>query len=113
MEEFSVTVTRNGSVAVVGINGRVDSVTSASLDTELTRAVKENSKIVLDLQNTTYLSSAGIRAIVKASRDAKKANGEVKLAKVPSVVAEMLDLVGMTQMLVIFSSVEEATASFN
>jgi len=112
MDDFSIKSERNGNVTIVTISGRVDSVTAASLDSELAKIVREDKKIILNLKNMAYLSSAGVRAIIKALQSAQKSGGGVKLASVPEQVMEVLQTVGMMQMLQAYPSVDEAVASF-
>jgi len=112
MESFSVKSELNGDVTIVTVTGRVDSVTAATLDADLTKILHDNKKIVLDVKDVNYISSAGIRAIVKLLQSAKKAGGGVKLANVPANVVEVLETVGMLQMLEAFPAVDEAVASF-
>ena len=112
MDDFSIKSERNGNVTIVTISGRVDSVTAASLDSELAKIVREDKKIILNLKDMAYLSSAGVRAIIKALQSAQKSEGGVKLASVPEQVMEVLQTVGMMQMLQAYPSVDEAVASF-
>ena len=112
MENFSVTSELNGDVMIVTVSGRVDSVTAATLDTELGKIAHNNKKIVLDLKDVEYMSSAGIRAIVKVLQSAKKAKGGAKLANIPGNVVEVLETVGMLQIVEAFPTVDEAVASF-
>jgi len=112
MDDFSIKSERNGNVTIVTISGRVDSVTAAALDSELAKIVREDKKIILNLKNMAYLSSAGVRAIIKALQSAQKSGGGVKLASVPEQVMEVLQTVGMMQMLQAYPSVDEAVASF-
>jgi len=112
MDKFSVHSDTNGNVAVVTASGRFDSETSPSLDAELTKVVGQKNKIVLDLKGVEYLSSAGLRAIVKALQASQKAGGGVKLACVSVSVETVLRTVGMMEMLKAFSSVDDAVASF-
>jgi anti-sigma B factor antagonist len=60
-----------------------------------------------------YLSSAGLRAIVKALQAAQAAGGGVKLASVSEPVETILRTVGMMEMLKMYPSVDEAVADFN
>lgn len=112
MDNFSIQHERNGDVTVVTVSGRVDSVTAGTLDAELGRIVQENKKIVLDLKEMTYLSSAGVRAILRASQSAQKSEGGVKLAQTPTLVMEVLENVGVMEVLKSYPSVDEAVASF-
>jgi anti-sigma B factor antagonist len=112
MDDFSIQHTRNGNVTVVTISGRVDSVTAATLDDELLKIVDENKKLVLDLKHVVYLSSAGVRAIIRAAQSAQRSEGGVKLARIPDMVTEVLENVGLMQVLKSYPSVDLAVASF-
>jgi len=112
MESFSVKSELNGDVTIVTVTGRVDSVTAATMDADLTKIVQNSKKIVIDTKDVDYISSAGIRSIVKLLQSAKKAGGGVKLANVPANVVDVLETVGMLQMLEAFPTVDEAVASF-
>ena len=112
MNEFSVTSEQKRNATVVMITGRVDSFTAEILDTKFAKVVQEQNKLVLDLQNMSYLSSAGVRAILRVTQNAQKSGGDVKLARVPQLVAEALYMVGVLEKIKAYPSVEEALASF-
>jgi len=112
MEEFSVKSENKGDVVVAAVTGRIDSVTASTLDKELENLVHGNKKVVLDLKEVVYLSSAGVRAIVKMLRNEQEMGGNVKLACMPRTVVDTLEVVGMMELLNSYSSVEEAIASF-
>jgi len=112
MDDFSVKNELNGNVAVVTVTGRVDSATAVKLDEALAKVVRENNKIVMELKDVAYISSAGIRSIVKALQIVRKSDGGVKLASASEPVETVLRTVGMMQMLRNYPSVEEAVASF-
>ena len=82
------------------------------LDEELTGAVGANSYVVVNLKGVDYMSSAGLRAIVKAAQAAEGKGGTVKLASVPEDIQSVLYTVGLNQKVNSFASVTEALASF-
>ena len=100
-------------VAVMNVKGRVDSNTAPELDSALENLLKsDKNKIVLNLEAVEYLSSAGLRALVKALKDAQKSGGDVRLASVSEPIEVILRTVGMLQMFKMFSNSEEAVAGF-
>ena len=112
MGNFTVQSNMGSDIAVVTADGTIDSDTAPQFDEELTRVVAEKNKIVIDLKGIGYMSSAGIRAIVKASQAAEKNDGAVKLASVPEEIQSVLYTVGLNQKVSSFASVDEAVASF-
>lgn len=108
MDKFSIRSDMRDSVAVVTVSGRIDSESAPSLDAELTKVAAAKNKIVLDLKDVEYLSSAGLRAIVKAAQAAQKSGGELRLAAVSDAVEVVMRTVGMLQMFKLYTTSGEA-----
>jgi anti-sigma B factor antagonist len=112
MDNFSTKTERKGDVTVVSIAGRVDSISAPTMEARLAKIVQENPKIVVDLENVKYMSSAGVRAIGRASQAAQKLAGSVKMANLHEPVVLVMQTVGMMELLESYPSVDEAVASF-
>jgi anti-sigma B factor antagonist len=110
---LSIETDNTQSVSVMKVKGRVDSETAPELDEALTKLLQEDrNQIVLNLEGVDYMSSAGLRAVVKAYQGAKKSGGDLRLASVSTPVEVILRTVGMMQMLQMYPSDQEAMASF-
>lgn len=113
MSNLSIETNNTHNISVMKIKGRVDSETAQEFDSALSKLLNESrNKIVLDLQAVDFLSSAGLRAMVKALKDAQKSGGDVRLASVSQPIEVVLRTVGMMQMFKMFSTSEEAAAGF-
>jgi anti-sigma B factor antagonist len=113
MSMLSIETDNRQSVSVMKVKGRVDSETAPELDDALAKLLQSNkNKIVLNLQAVEFLSSAGLRAMVKALKDAQRSGGDVHLASVSQPIEVILRTVGMMQMFKMFSTSEEAAAGF-
>ena len=100
--------------SVIKVTGRVDSATAPDLETALKQLVDgSKTKIVLDLTNVEYMSSAGLRAMVSTLKAVKRVNGDLRLASPSSRVEEVLRLAGLTSIFSIYPSQKDAVASFN
>ena len=109
MSTLSIVTDATGPVSIVTVSGRVDSETAPRLDDALAPlAAGANSKVVLDLQGVDYISSAGLRSIVKAAQAAQKSGGELRLAAVSDAVEVVLRTVGMLQMFKLYTTSGEA-----
>jgi anti-sigma B factor antagonist len=107
---MEITVINYKNCDVVKVVGRVDSATAPKLSEALEALVNDGHfKIVVDLTDAEYMSSAGFRALLAAQKECKKFNrGEVALAVVPETIKSALDLTGMTTL---FSTYDEVAAA--
>ncbi len=112
METLTIKTETKGDVAVVTVSGRIDSESAPALDAELTKITGTTSKLVVDLKGVEFMSSAGLRVVIKASQAAEKNGGSVKLASVPEEITSVMYTVGLNQKLGSFASVEEAITNF-
>lgn len=99
---------------LITVKGRVDSSTAPQFTKELEKATNNGRyKIVLDMTDLEYMSSAGFRALLATQRNCKRYNrGEVVLAHVPDRIREALELAGFTELFKTFDDVTEAVGSF-
>ena len=99
---------------LVKVKGRIDSYTAPELANAL-EAINQAGrfKIVLDMSEVEYISSAGLRVLISAQKTCKRWNrGEVVLAQVPKRIYDALDLAGFVPLFKIFDDVTEAVGSF-
>jgi len=102
---------QNGQVTVVDINGRVDSNTAKSFEERLTRLFESGrNRVVVDFKHLVYISSAGCRALLVASRLAQKSDGRLALCNMTADVMRVFELGGLTDFFAIYPSREEGLA---
>jgi anti-sigma B factor antagonist len=102
------------SCDMLTVSGRVDSSTAPQLTEALEGVTNDGHyKIVLDMTDLEYMSSAGFRALLSSQRICKRYNrGEIVLASVPERVREALELAGFTELFKTYPSAVEAVGSF-
>lgn len=99
-------------LAIVAVAGRVDSATSADLETALQTLMDKGKKnLVLDLAGVEFLSSSGLRVLVNAYK-ACKAAGELCVAQPSERAASSLSIAGVDTLFTIHPTREAAVASF-
>lgn len=113
MSTLSINTDIRQPVSVMKVNGRVDSETAPEFEKALINLIEENcSKIVLNMQGVDFLSSAGLRAMVKALKGAQRGGGDVRLVSVSEPIKGILLTVGLNQMFKMYSTNEEALTGF-
>ena len=96
---MEITTKENKEVEVITVKGRMDSAEAPRFAECLQSALRRGRhRIVVDMSELEYMSSAGFRALGDAQRNSTRhPQGEVILAQVPATIHEALDLVGFTQ----------------
>jgi anti-sigma B factor antagonist len=99
---------------LLSVSGKVDSYTAPDLIKAIEGLNKDNRfKIIVDLSNLEYMSSAGFRALLLGQRNCNRYNrGEIVLASVPKKVMSALELTGFTPLFKIFDNITPAVGNF-
>jgi anti-sigma B factor antagonist len=86
-------------IELITVKGRVDSVEAPRLAQALETANRHGKyKLIVDMSQVEYMSSAGFRALSIAQRNSRRHNrGEVVLTQVPDHIREALELVGFIE----------------
>ena len=93
-------------------SGKVDAVTCPDLDKALNEHLEAGEKnILLDMSGVPYISSAGLRVILLATKRLY-GNGKVVLCSVQENVQDVLKLAGFTNVMQIFPDRESAKQAF-
>ena len=106
---------RFADVVVLGPIGRVDHVTAEELKTalapHLARCGPGHDHVVLDFAGVDYISSAGLRVLMLAAKQAKAQGGFLAIAGVQPLVQEIFEISKFTLVLRILPSVRDAVAA--
>lgn len=101
------------NLAVAAVDGRVDSANAKDLDQALSDIIDGGaSRLVVDCADLSYISSAGLRALLVAIKKTNAAGGGVAMCHVPQHINEVLEVSGFTRLTKVFRSKQEAEASF-
>lgn len=82
------------------VSGRLDTITAPELETVLDEAPENIKELVFDFEKLDYISSAGLRVILKAQK-AMNAKGSMKLVGVNDSIMEVFDITGFLDILTI------------
>jgi|SRR3954452_13612360 len=106
-------IAERDGVAVVTPTGDLDGQTSRAFQTLLDPLVSRGTcYFVLDLQHVSFVDSAGLAALVRLYKHVRIGEGDVRLAGVLPAVQRILDLTRLSRVFAIYSTAEEAAASF-
>ena len=100
-------------IYIFKVNGRLDSNTSHELEEKIFGAIKNESyKMIVDFEGLDYISSAGLRVILKASKALKRSEGSIVLCSMQDYVKEVFEIAGFDVFLPIVSKINDALEMF-
>ena len=76
---MKITKNENNEKITVSIEGRLDKISSPTLEEELKPEVEKNKDIVIDCANLEYISSAGLRILVACEKQLKAKSKSLQL----------------------------------
>jgi anti-anti-sigma factor len=100
---------RPGEVLVLAPRGRVDTTTSAGLEERLLSGVAEGERrLVLDLAEVEYISSAGLRVLLRLAKKMQVTGGQLVLCGLGDSVRQVFELAGFLPLFTIEADRERA-----
>jgi len=88
---------KDGCITVIPV-GNVDYITAPELDAKVMELATEAEQMVIDLSETNYISSAGLRILLNAD-EAMTGKGGLKITNVSPSVMEVLVMTGFSEAL--------------
>lgn len=85
---------KNGTELKIEIVGRLDTTTAPDLETVIEGECEGVEKLIFDLKELEYISSAGLRVFIKAQKMMNE-QGEMTIRGANETVTEIFDITGL------------------
>lgn len=104
----TVTVDEQNSVARVALAGALNTDTAPAFDTELQAVIAGGQRLtVLDMKDLDYISSAGLRVIFKAAKQAKAAGNRMAAANRKPHIDKVFEILKALPDMAVFANEQE------
>jgi anti-sigma B factor antagonist len=98
-----------GDFSVLKIDGRIDTVHSAILETHVNEVYGNGEKyVILNCSGLNYISSSGLRIFLVAQKKAISLKGKLYLCSMQPAIKEIFVISGFSTLFKIFDTQEEA-----
>ena len=97
---MNINKTIENETLTLALSGRLDTTTAPELEAVLDSGLGGVSELVFDFSELEYISSAGLREILKAQKT-MNTQGSMKLTHVNDEIMEVFDITGFVDILVI------------
>ena len=100
-------------IIIFKLNGNLNSNTSPELEDRIFEAIKNESKnMILDFEDLDYISSAGLRVIMKTAKNLKQSDCSIVLCSMQEYVKEVFEIAGFDAYLPIVPTMDDALNQF-
>ena len=111
---MSIITTTNNGVFIVMPDSRLDTNTSSEAEQLIMAAIENGeNKVVIDFSKTDYISSSGLRVILKTAKVLKPKNGTAALCNTNKQIHEVLEISGFLGVVNAFDSLDDAMIFVN
>ncbi|MBQ6776320.1 MAG: STAS domain-containing protein [Synergistaceae bacterium] len=90
----------NGKELKIALDGRLDTTTAPQLEAEVVGNLGGVEKLVIDMEKLVYVSSAGLRVLLKAQKVMNK-QGSMLIKNVSPEIKEIFEVTGFDELLTI------------
>lgn len=105
--------TPGSDIAILRPSGRLDSATSPAFEASVLERLQDGStRMVLDLSDVDYISSAGLRVILVAGKKLRAAQGQLVLCGLREEVRGVFEMSGFLDLFAVTDNAQEALRHF-
>ena len=106
--DITINIDNEDSFSIVHVTGKVDATTSDSFEIELMKLLDQGeTQIIFDLENTRYISSAGLRVLIVVAKKLY-GTGYFCLCNANNNVQEVIKMSGLDAFMHIHDDIETA-----
>ena len=108
-KRMEVTQKQQNGITILGLKGRLDSNTSDDFEKRLLGLIQTGeTRLVLDFEELDYISSAGLRVLLKTAKELKRVNGQLSFCSLKEYIREIFELSGFVSFFPIHPNLEES-----
>ena len=105
--KIEITDVKDGLWCHAEISGDLDAETADLFEQMIMSLIDGNKKVALDLEKLRYISSAGLRVILKLSKHAEKTGTKIVICSAQNMVSDILDNFGIEEICEVYKTFED------
>ena len=103
---------RDGQTLVIKTDARIDGTNAREFQDDLQAAIEETDRsVILNFEDLTYISSAGIRVILMVAKTLQRREGVIALCSLSEALREIFEISGFDKIIAIHPTLEDALAA--
>jgi anti-sigma B factor antagonist len=105
---MDININKNSDgITVVEMAGDIDASTASQVQEKVLGAAEEKSKILMDMTNVPYMSSAGLRMLLSVYRQVTGKEGKLVIVGLSEEIEETMDVTGFLDFFTVRKTIAE------
>ena len=110
---MEITAERHGTTLIAKTEGRVDGTNAREFQSALEESLDNSeSGVILDMEQLSYISSAGLRVILLMAKTLQGKNTKFAVCSLSSSIQEVFQISGFDKIITVHATQDEALAAF-
>lgn len=107
-DKMKVEFEKKENVDIISLIGRLDGNTAPLVKDKVIEKLNENMKLIINMKNCEYVSSAGLRVLMIIAKTLKSKGGNGVLVEMNEEVGDVMEMTGFGNIFRSFNTVGEA-----
>ena len=109
---MDITTRDEGDTTVVMLNGKLDTNTTPAAESEINALIDAGaSKLLINFQQLSYISSSGLRLLLATAKRLKGNGGDLQVCSLNEMATEVFEISGFSTILKVFPDEQAALGS--
>jgi anti-anti-sigma factor len=109
---MQINVERKNETLITKVEGRIDGGNAREFENALSAAIRDDDRsLILDLEDLSYISSAGLRVILLIAKTLRKRDAEFLLCSLSDPIREVFKISGFDKIIPVHDTRAEALAA--
>lgn len=101
-------------ITIIEIHGILDTATSGEAEKQISEILSRGcQKMIIDLEDTDYMSSSGLRVLLSTAKKLWARDGKLKITSPNKIVKDILDTSGFSVIMEVRTTTQEALQEFD
>ncbi|MCF8297348.1 MAG: STAS domain-containing protein [Saprospiraceae bacterium] len=110
---MEINIQKSGDVSILELNGRLDTTNYNEIEKKFDELIRNNEvKLLVDCTNLSYISSSGLRVLLKSLKAINAAKGKFILCALQENINEVFEISGFSSIFEICADQSEAMGKF-
>jgi anti-sigma B factor antagonist len=110
---MEIKIREEQGVTIVSLSGELQRQTAPGIQEKILPLIAPDCKILLDLKDVSYVSSAGLRLLLLFYRQIEEQHGHVVLTGLQEMVKDTMSITGFLEFFASYNNIEEGITALN